>query len=234
MWCDNLPGKSWTSLWSDYVLCGGDCPGIRRIDAPCPACGSDPFDTSPSIRTISDERMVIHPTFAGAEGRYEDYIYLQMLQREWERPTAEFERFSHFADSERPSARAALVLLFWGYFETRVERLHRTAMRGLPQRVLDDELRRYSGIGSRLHDLYKIFFGTDYFEDLRAHGFSVVADLLKDIHERRNEFTHGKPQAINDATVNALVENLKGEHEAWIAVYNRRVGSQDDRGAPEG
>lgn len=203
-------------------MCGGDCPGIRRIDACCPACGSDPFDTSPYIRTINDER-VIHPVFAGAEGRYEDYIYLQMLQREWERPTAEFERFSHFADSERPSARAALVLLFWGYFETRIERLHRTAMRGLPQRVLDDELRRYSGIGSRLNDLYKIFFGTNYFEDLRALGFSVVADLLKDIHERRNEFTHGRPQAINDATVNALVENLKGEHEAWIAVYNRRV-----------
>ncbi|MGF6313118.1 hypothetical protein ABIB82_007149 [Bradyrhizobium sp. i1.8.4] len=234
MWCDDLPGKSWTSLWSGYVLCGGDCPGIRRIDARCPACGSDPFDTSPFIRTINDERTVIHPTFAGAEGRYEDYIYLQMLQREWERPTVEFERFSHFADSERPSARAALVLLFWGYFETRIERLHRTAMRGLPQRILDDELRRYSGIGSRLYDLYKIFFGTNYFEDLRAHGFSVVADLLKDIHERRNEFTHGKPQAINDTTVNALVENLKGEHEAWIAVYNRRVGSQDGRRASEG
>ena len=26
------------------------------------------------------------PTFMGAEGRYEDYVYLQMLQREWERP----------------------------------------------------------------------------------------------------------------------------------------------------
>jgi hypothetical protein len=175
--------------------------------------------------TINGEEMVIHPAFAGAEGRYEDYIYLQMLQREWERPTAEFERFSHFADSERPSARAALVLLFWGYFETRIERLHRTAMRALPQRVLDDELRRYSGIGSRLYDLYKIFFGTNYFDDLRAQGFPSVAELLKDIHERRNEFTHGRPQAINDATVNALVENLKAEHEAWIAVYNSRVRS---------
>jgi hypothetical protein len=99
--------------------------------------------------TINGEEMVIHPTFAGAEGRYEDYIYLQMLQREWERPTAEFERFSHFADSEHPSARAALVLLFWGYFETRIERLHRTAMRALPKRVLDDQLRRYSGTIAR-------------------------------------------------------------------------------------
>src|ERR1035437_7305915 len=102
MWCDELPGKLWASLWSGYVVCGGDCPGIRKIDASCPACGADPFDTSPKIMTINGEEMVIHPTFAGAEGRYEDYIYLQMLQREWERPTAEFERFSHFADSERP------------------------------------------------------------------------------------------------------------------------------------
>ncbi|RWB19921.1 MAG: hypothetical protein EOQ40_17465 [Mesorhizobium sp.] len=169
--------------------------------------------------------MIIHPAFAGAEGRYEDHIYLQMLQREWERPVAEFERFSHFADAERPSARAALVLLFWSYFETRIERLHRTAMRALPQRVLDDELRRYSGIGTRLFDLYKIFFGTNYFDDLRVNGFPGVADLLKDIHERRNAFAHGRPQAINDLTVNALVENLKAEHDAWIAVYNSRVMS---------
>ncbi|TIX42707.1 MAG: hypothetical protein E5V40_05920 [Mesorhizobium sp.] len=167
--------------------------------------------------------MIIHPALAGAEGRYEDHIYLQMLKREWERPVAEFERFSHLADAERPSARAALVLLFWGYFETRIERLHRTAMRALPQRVLDDELRRYSGIGSRLYDLYKIFFGTNYFDDLRVNGFPGVADLLKDIHERRNAFAHGRPQAINDLTVNALVENLKAEHDAWIAVYNSRV-----------
>lgn len=117
------------------------------------------------------------------------------------------------------------MLLFWGYFETRIERLHRTAMRALPRRVLDDELRRYSGIGARLYDLYKIFFGTNYFDDLRAQGFGAVADLLNDIHERRNDFTHGEPQAINDVTANALVENLKAEHDAWIAVYNSRVGS---------
>src|SRR5258707_12793959 len=98
-------------------------------------------------------------------------------------------------------------------------------MRNLRQRVLDTKLRRYYGIGSRLYDLYKIFFGTNYFDDLRGHGFAAVADLLNDIHQRRNEFSHGKPQAINDATVKALVENLKAEHEAWIAVYNSRVRS---------
>lgn len=168
-------------------------------------------------------RKTIAFTVAGAEGRYEDYIYLQMLQREWERPVVEFQTFGGSSDADRPSAQAALVLLFWGYFETRIERLHRSAMRKLPQRVLEDQLRRYSGIGSRLFDLYKIFFGTTYFDDLRDQGFAAIADLLSDIHKRRNEFSHGKPQTINDATVKTLVENLKAEHEAWIAIYNSRV-----------
>jgi hypothetical protein len=226
MWYDGLPGNSWTSLWSGYVVCGSKCPGIRRVDAACPACNDGPFDISPRTITRNGETVVIPAAiFAGAEGRYEDYIYLQMLQREWERPVAEFQTFAHFADAERPSAQAALVLLFWGYFETRIERLHRAAMRKLPQRVLDDQLRRYSGIGSRLYDLYKIFYGTNYFSDLRAQGFPAVADLLNYIHHRRNAFSHGKPQAVNDATVKALVENLKAEHEGWIAVFNSRVGS---------
>jgi hypothetical protein len=225
MWYDEVAGKSWTSLWAGYVRCSADCPGIRTINASCPACGADPFDTSPQIIIVDGKERIIHNnTFMGAEGRYEDYVYLQMLQREWERPVTEFQTFAHFTDAERPSARAALVLLFWGYFETRIERLHRSAMRKLPQRVLDDQLRRYSGIGSRLYDLYKIFYGTNYFDDLRARGFSAVADLLNDVHQRRNEFSHGKPQAISEATVNALVENLQAEHEAWITLYNSRVG----------
>ena len=229
MWFDQLSGKSWAGLWSGYVVCGGECLGIRGIDTPCPACGAPPFDVSPQTLTIEGVDITLPCAFAGAEGRFEDYIYLQMLQREWERPASEFEMFAHFADAERPSARAALVLLFWGYFETRIERLHRTAMRKLPQRVLEDGLRRYTGIGPRLPGLYTIFFGTTYFDDLRARGFPAVAELLIDIHDRRNEFAHGKPQAINDATVQALVENLKAEHESWIAVFNARVASQDGR-----
>lgn len=220
MWCDELAGKSWVSLWSGYMLCGGDCPGIRRHEGPCPACGAAPVHFSSTI-TTRDGRKTLTFTAPGAEGRYEDYIYLQMLQREWERPVVEFQAFAHA--TQGPSAQAALVLLFWGYFETRIERLHRSAMRKLPQRVLEDQLKRYSGIGTRLFDLYRIFFGTTYFDDLRDQGFAAVSDLLIDIHKRRNEFSHGNPQAINDATVKALVENLKAEHEAWIAIYNRRV-----------
>ena len=54
-------------------------------------------------------------------------------------------------------------------------------MRSLPERVLNDQLRRYSGIGSRLYDLYRVFFGTTYFDDLRSQGFEAIADLLKDV-----------------------------------------------------
>jgi hypothetical protein len=224
MWYDNLQScDTWASLWHGYVLCGGRCSGIRRVEDSCPACGAGPMDTSPTTHTINGQQMTLAATFMGAEGRYEDYVYLQMLEREWQRPIVEFEGFSHFRDDDRPSPRAAFVLLFWGYFETRIERLLRTAMRTLPQRVLDDALRRYSGIGSRVYDLYKIFFDTNYFEDLNTHGYSTIAKLLKDVHTRRNEFAHGRPQAINDATVTALAENLKTEHEAWIAVYNNRI-----------
>lgn len=223
LWCDELPsGRSWTSLWSGYVVCGS-CPGIRKIESTCPACGDGPLSTEPRIIKIGDEEFTVGATFMGAEGRYEDYIYLQMLQREWQRPIGQAESFLHFPDEECPSERAALVLLFWSYFETRIERLLRTGMRSLPDRVLEDQLRRYSGIATRLRELYKIFFATTYFDDLRALGYAEVAELLSDIHARRNEFTHGKPQAINDSTVARLVSLLRTEHEAWIAVYNRRI-----------
>src|SRR5215469_9556439 len=129
MWYDELPPRhTWAALWYGYVICGGSCQGIRKIECSCPACGAGPMDTSPEILTIDGRAMTIDRAFMGAEGRYEDYVYLQMLQREWERPVSEFEGFSHFPDGERPSARAALVLLFWGYFETRIERLLRVAM----------------------------------------------------------------------------------------------------------
>lgn len=222
MWYDDLPaGSSWASLWSDYTLCG-KCSAIRRFHGLCPACGDGPISVEPQVLLIGGREVTVHATFNGAEGRYEDWIYLQMLQREWERPAEDFERFAHFSKEERPSARAALVLLFWGYFETRLERLLRSAMDPLPTSVLEDALERYSSIGSRLHRLYRIFFGLTYFDDLVECGYEDVAKLLADLHKRRNEFTHGKPKAINDDVVAALVCALKVEHEGWISVFNRR------------
>jgi hypothetical protein len=169
MWYDDLaPGSSWASLWSGYILCG-NCSGIRRLQGVCDGCGDGPPSLEPHNLRVDGRDVTVSATFAGAEGCYEDWIFLQMLQREWERPAADFERFAHFTDGERPSARAALVLLFWSYFETRLERLLRTAMRQLPAQVLEDALDRYSSIGARLYRLYKIFFGVTYFDDLSCN-----------------------------------------------------------------
>lgn len=224
MWFSDLPKDStWASLWFDYILCGACC-GIRRVDKSCPGCGAGPLsDQSMEMELGDGRRVILHPAFAGAEGRYEDYVYLQMLQREWERPAPAFERFAHFAEHEQPSARAALVLLFWSYFETRLERLIRGGLRSLPESVREDLLERYSSVGARLYRLYRIAFGCTYFEDISALGYERVAKLLVELHKRRNEFAHGRPQAIDDSSVCGLVEVLKDEHESWIAAFNLRA-----------
>ena len=43
------------------------------------------------------------------------------------------------------------------------------------------------------------------------------------VQKCRNRFTHGHPEAIDDALVEELVAGLKNEHEGWIAVFNRRL-----------
>lgn len=224
MWFDDLPKESsWASLWSGCILCG-TCCGIRRVDETCPNCGADVTSDLPlDLEFEPGRRVSVQRVFAGAEGRYEDHVYLQMLQREWERPAPAFERFEFFAEDERPSARAALVLLFFSYFETRLERLLRGGMHSLPESVSEDLLDRYSAVGARLYRLYRIAFGCTYFEDLSALGYDRIATLLIDLHKRRNEFVHGRPQAIDDSSVSALVEALKDEHESWIAAFNLRA-----------
>lgn len=37
---------------------------------------------------------------------------------------------------------------------------------------------------------------------------------------------HGNPKAIDDLFVREVVGNLQEEHEAWIAVFNRRIHAQ--------
>ncbi|MGY3621917.1 hypothetical protein [Bradyrhizobium sp. USDA 10063] len=50
--------------------------------------------------------------------------------------------FNIFPKVERPSGRAALMLLFWSYIATLIERLLQTAKHAVPPRALDDTLRR--------------------------------------------------------------------------------------------
>ncbi len=298
MWYDELPpGKSWSALWSGYVICG-KCPAIRPITGNCPVCGNplhEDADSAPvDVRKFAVENqpgvtpltilinrqpvkicadtatgaeikalamaqglpiqpndmlfaelfedtdkfvgdhdvLQLHdklrcftaiPAQMGAEGRYEDYIYLQLLEREWKRPVTEEDRLAEPDPSRRPSPRAAIIVLFWSYFETRVDRLLRASMRVVPPRLTDDTLQRYSSIGARLDRLYRVLFQTTYWADLTDLGFDDMRHHLLHVQERRNAFAHGNPSSIDDSLVATVVENLKREHEAWIAAYNRRA-----------
>jgi hypothetical protein len=224
MWYEQLPNdKSWSGLWSGYTICGR-CHGIRAVSGTCGVCGDPPYDMTPSMmRDGKGGEFVVYPAVSGAEGRYEDWVYLRMIEREWKRPVLEEDRFPGSSPDTGPSPRASIVILFWSYFETRIERLLREALRAVPSRILDDTLRRYSAIGTRLNDLYRVAFDSTYKNDLEAVGHGQLWLHLAKVQERRNQFAHGHPQAIDDPLVNAVVANLKIEHEGWIAVFNKRV-----------
>jgi hypothetical protein len=224
MWYETLPdGTSWTNLWYDYILCG-ECRGIRKTDGLCPSCGAPIPSSEPvSVLAADGKEYPVIMAFAGAEGRYEDWVYLKMLEREWLRPLTEDDLFIEISETHRPSARAIVVLIFWTYFETRIERLFREAFRNLPTFAVEELLGRNEFIGARLERLYKIVFSTTYKKDLEELGFAQIAILLSRIQQKRNEFMHGHPEAIDDTLVRDLVASLKDEYESWIAVFNRRA-----------
>lgn len=224
MWFDNMSeGSSWAQLWHGYIRCG-DCSGIRKLEGDCPTCKSPAYIPKRHlVRLESGAEVEVMDTFMGADARYEDWVYLMMLEREWKRPLADADRYPNIVESSRPAPRAVIVLLFWSYFETRIERLFREGMREIGNAIQEDLLRRYASVGSRLDRLYKMVFGATYWSDLRDLGFERVATLLQRLQDRRNKFAHGQPAAIDEELINSLVEGLKDEHEAWIAVFNKRV-----------
>ena len=224
MWVDDLPPESsWTSLWSGYIRCG-ECSGIRTFSDPCPACGADlRKEVEQTLRLDDGQEISIRHAYMGAETRYEDYVYLQLMEREWERMTRDAESQNRLLHTEQVSTGASLVLLFWTYFETRLEHLLRDGLRHIPPRFLEDALNRYSSIGARLDRFYKVAFDSTYHSDLVSLGYSDVSAHLARIQEQRNAFVHGSPQSIDDFLATSVVEMLKQEHEAWIAIYNHRA-----------
>ncbi len=231
IWCDDLPAdRTWATLWNGYITCS-TCRGIRRVEHACAGCGSAPIKAEELTVALPDGRKVrMPPVFAGAEGRYEDWLYLQLMEREWKRPVIET---ASGASESAPkcSPRAALVLLFWAYFETRIDRLLKSSLESaaVPEGLAEDALARHSAIGTRLYKLYPLLFGVTYFDDLTAIGFADVAKHLRDVHERRNAFAHGHPEAIDDELVARLVAFLRREHESWIAAFNKRALRHRDR-----
>jgi hypothetical protein len=225
MWFDQLPpGQSWSSLWHDYVRCT-DCRGIRLLDSNCPACDAPPHSiTGPEEITLPDGRHIALPsrTFMGAEGRYEDYVFLALMEREWKRQS---EPTLQSSFTSIMSERAGIVLLFWTYFETRMNRLISLGARDLPDAVREDLFKRYDNVTAHMRSLYLILFGATYQGDLVAVGAGSIAGHLDRVKDARNKFVHGDPSAITDSLVEAVVRTLKDEHEAWIAVFNRRIAS---------
>lgn len=160
--------------------------------------------------------------YMGGEGRGEDWVYLQLIEREWKRPVLPTELLSP-GPGPAPSARAGIVVLFWSYFETRIERLLRGIWQNAPSVLLEDALRRYLSIGSRLDRFYKLSCETTYFVDLKELGYADIAEFLAEVQKKRNDFAHGSPQSIDDSLVELVVTNLQREHQSWVAVYNRRA-----------
>ena len=142
MWFESLPNdRSWVSLWSGYVRCA--CGGIRTTKGQCPSCGERLNLEWTVIQDSDGTEHRVPPVFNGGEGRYEDWVYLKMLEREWLRPITDADRFLSISEGCRPSPRAIVILVFWTYFETRIERFFRETMTALPQAVTGDLLRRY-------------------------------------------------------------------------------------------
>jgi hypothetical protein len=223
MWFDSVPeGKRWTSLIGDYITC--ECGGIRTVSSDCPACGSGPYDLTPQVfEDSSGQRLKVPLAFCGAEGRREDYQLLALMEREWRRPQVELPKQSWLTGGM--SERASVVLLFWTYFESRMNRLVGLGLRPLPPSVSEDLSGRYDSVSSHMKQLYQILFGVKYLDDLVAVGAEAIGGHLARVQDARNRFVHGDPEALSDALVEAVVRNMKAEHDAWIAVFNRRIFS---------
>ncbi|NJO13623.1 MAG: hypothetical protein HC872_09350, partial [Gammaproteobacteria bacterium] len=68
-----------------------------------------------------------------------------------------------------------------------------------------------------------------YVDDLKSVGAEEIGGHLARVQDARNRFMHGEPQALSDKLVTDVVHKLKDEHDAWIAVYNRRIALAANR-----
>jgi hypothetical protein len=221
MWFDGIPpNKGWSTLWHHLALCS--C-GAIKTSSTCSVCHTKPDYRAFEYVDEAGQKVYMPPAEFGAEGRYEDWLYLDIIQREWLRPSST--NAEGMLKHHQISERASVVLLFWTYFESRIERLLRLGMKQLREPLREDILTRYSSVGARMDRLYKLVFGTTYFEDLRAVNAEPIITLLAEVQKRRNEFAHGHPAAISDGLAEEVVSNLRDEHFAWISVFNRRVAA---------
>ena len=223
MWFDKFEkGRKWSSLWHGLILCS--CGGIRTFDK-CSVCGSQ-LDATPVLIEVSPGRIESIPAaMMGADARYEDWLYLNLMEREWKRPRQETSVTELGSAGISTADRASIVLLFWTYFETRIERIIRLGLKAMPDALREDVLTRYASVGSRMDRLYQLIYGTTYHKDLEQVGAANLAKFLREVQQRRNDFSHGNPVAITDELVERVVAVIHDEHHAWIRVFNVRISA---------
>ena len=151
-----------------------------------------------------------------------------MLEREWRRPV-DADHYDPIPDDHQPLARAIVVLVFWSYFEARIERLIRQTAEAEPGQAMDHLVDRHSFVGDRMDRFYRAVFSTPYQADLNALGWRSAAAVPKRVEQGRNGFAHERPEAIDETLIEGLVARLKDEHEGWIAVFNTRLREAQKR-----
>ena len=218
MWLDELePGTSWyAALWQNVLACGTCSALICETPKRCPVCGR-------TIDAVLEEMAAGRIDFGWATtNSWSDHAIVKLTQQEWERPLPEDDTFEEFPDEHRPSQRAIVVILFWTLFESLMGAFFARALRNLPTGVVNDLKQRHRSIESRLARFSKVLFSTTFQADLEALGYGYIHGHLRLVQLRRNEFVHGKPEAIDDGLVAAVVERLYDVHRMWMSLYNRR------------
>lgn len=209
----------WWGSWRDRIRCG-TCRAVMSLAWPCPVCGTDYRDLKPTEHMIDGRRIVLPPTFAGAVD-WSQHVLLRSLHREWCRPLTSVPPDG--APAGPPSSeRAALVLLFWTYFETLMSWFYESAMSELPSAITQDLLKRYDFIGARLDKLHRLLFSASYGQDLDRLGYPAIRQHLESLQKVRNQFVHGNPETIDDAAVQRTAMMMPEFHRAWIDCFNDR------------
>lgn len=221
MWIDELnPSQSWMGIWSNLIYCG-NCKSIMDSTKACPNCGYDYSKLGTAVIEVEGKIIEVPPTFAGAINSV-TYVVLTLMQREWDRQVVEDKIFVHLEHDKQPSQRLVIVILFWSLFEGLMDQFFRDGLKGIPEGIRNDLLKRYSSIGSRLDRLYKTAFSSTFEVDLRQLGYGSVFELITLIHDKRNAFIHGNPGAIDNDLVYKTVGHLQIMQEAWVKLYNLR------------
>ena len=143
LWYESMPDDwSWAFLWSGYVhrcMCGG----IRTIDleAQCSACGKAWVEVEPAplvTRDTDGHELRVKPDLAGAEGRYEDWVYLSMLEREWRDSSVRKEAWRGRCDGTA-DGNGLRIWVRWQVFRRGLARLSRGSRNSIGRRALDKD-----------------------------------------------------------------------------------------------